>query len=128
MIKRTPPPIRQRQIDKGASVRTQGRPDSPLYEHTAPVGGSQQFRVLVGDCGRARPGVGGGLTEGHNGDRLLSKGPAVSRWPSNGEPLAGAIAFPATLGGGFSPTIAQTTSQDIVATRSYFFNDFLTVA
>ncbi|MGE5465370.1 MAG: hypothetical protein ACM3PB_00560 [Betaproteobacteria bacterium] len=36
-----------------------------------------------------------------------------------------AIAFPSIGGPGISPTIAQTTSEDIVATKSYFFNDIV---
>ena len=43
-----------------------------------------------------------------------------------------AIAFPAQLTpDGFpavSPTIAQTTSQTVAASRSYFFNDFVSAA
>jgi hypothetical protein len=43
-----------------------------------------------------------------------------------------AIAFPPADTGGFGfpvfagPAIAQTTSESIVATQSYFFNDFIT--
>jgi hypothetical protein len=39
-----------------------------------------------------------------------------------------AIAFPFTAGGGISPAIAQTTSEDIAATKSYFYNDFVIAA
>jgi hypothetical protein len=39
-----------------------------------------------------------------------------------------AIAFPSLGGAGVSPAIAQTTSEDIVASESYFFNDFVTAA
>jgi hypothetical protein len=36
-----------------------------------------------------------------------------------------AIAFPFTAAGGISPAIAQTTSESIVATEAYFFNDIV---
>jgi hypothetical protein len=39
-----------------------------------------------------------------------------------------AISFPSFSGAGISPAIAQTTSEDIVASKSYFYNDFLTAA
>lgn len=37
-----------------------------------------------------------------------------------------AISFPSISGSGISPAIAQTTSESIVATRAYFFNDIVT--
>jgi hypothetical protein len=37
-----------------------------------------------------------------------------------------AVAFPFTAGGGISPAIAQATSESIVATEAYFFNDIVT--
>jgi hypothetical protein len=36
-----------------------------------------------------------------------------------------AISFPSVGSGGISPAIAQTTSESIVASESYFFNDFV---
>jgi hypothetical protein len=39
-----------------------------------------------------------------------------------------AVAFPSIGGPGISPAIAQATSEDIVATRAYFFNDIVNVA